>query len=68
MKLQTITKPAPNSLPDGLKQLAVNHEQAHIVDVQFITALRGHARRNGWKLRTRRADLNGQSFGVWRVA
>ena len=67
MKFKIINKPAPNGLPDGLKAMPVNHEQAHIVDVQFITALRGHARRNGWKLKTKRADLHGQSFGVWRV-
>jgi hypothetical protein len=67
MKLKTVPRPAPNGLPDSLKEMPVNHEQANIIDAQFIVALRAHARRNGWKLKTRRADLLGQSFGVWRI-
>jgi hypothetical protein len=67
MKPQVLSKPAPNGLPKELKEMPIHWERVHIVDAQFITALRSHARRNGWVLKTRRADLFGNSFGVWRV-
>jgi hypothetical protein len=62
-----VPSPSPKELPDDLKRLRVNLDNATIVDAELITALRGFARRKGWKLKTRRADLMGQSFGVWRV-
>lgn len=67
MKLATILAPAPSVLPEQLKTLAVDQDQAHIVEIRFMPPLRAYARRKGWKLRTRRASFEGQSFAVWRV-
>jgi hypothetical protein len=62
-----VESPIPPELPSDLKALPISLDKAVIVDCQFITALRSFARRQGWKIKTRRADLSGQSYGVWRI-
>jgi hypothetical protein len=68
MKARTAAKPAPNGLPHHLKEIPVDFERAHLIDVQHLVAMRNHARLSGWKIKTRRADLSGQTFGVWRLS
>lgn len=68
MQALKIRKPAPNGLPHHLKVMPVNLEQAHLIDAQHLTGMRNHARLSGWKIKTRRADLSGQTFAVWRLA
>jgi len=67
MKAITAKRAAPNGLPHHLKQIPVNLSKVYLIDVQYLVAMRNHARLSGWKIKTRRADLSGHTFGVWRL-